>query len=138
MCEIRHLRPLREIPPCLLTYTRKISHFTAQAAHNNTIRCLIHHLDGVCSIEQLEKLEIPTGTPLVYTLDEDLKPVGPRDPQTGCRGRFLDIPEDALAAARVDPFDKPVDVDFISSQDIQDECERLGLALPRELGGSGS
>lgn len=43
-------------------------------AHGNTLRALVKYLDGV-SEEDIVKLEIPTGIPLVYDLDEALKPV---------------------------------------------------------------
>jgi 2,3-bisphosphoglycerate-dependent phosphoglycerate mutase len=43
-------------------------------AHGNTLRALIKYLDGV-SEEDIVKLEIPTGIPLVYDLDEAIKPV---------------------------------------------------------------
>jgi 2,3-bisphosphoglycerate-dependent phosphoglycerate mutase len=44
------------------------------AAHGNSIRALIKYLDNV-SEEDIVKVEIPTGVPLVYELDEDLKPI---------------------------------------------------------------
>jgi len=43
-------------------------------AHGNSLRALVKHLDGV-SDEAIVKLEIPTGIPLVYNLDEALKPI---------------------------------------------------------------
>lgn len=44
------------------------------AAHGNSIRALCKHLDKI-SDEDIMGLEIPTGKPLVYELDEDLKVV---------------------------------------------------------------
>ncbi|PES73114.1 2,3-diphosphoglycerate-dependent phosphoglycerate mutase [Bacillus cereus] len=44
------------------------------AAHGNTIRALVKHLDQI-SDEDIENVNIPTGTPLVYELDNDLKPI---------------------------------------------------------------
>ena len=44
------------------------------AAHGNSLRALVKHLDGL-SEEAVLKLNIPTGVPLVYHLDEALKPV---------------------------------------------------------------
>jgi 2,3-bisphosphoglycerate-dependent phosphoglycerate mutase len=44
-------------------------------AHGNSLRALVKHLDGV-SDEQIVALNIPTATPLVYTLDADLRPLG--------------------------------------------------------------
>jgi 2,3-bisphosphoglycerate-dependent phosphoglycerate mutase len=44
------------------------------AAHGNSLRALVKHLDGV-SEEEIVGLNIPTGIPLVYELDDDLKPI---------------------------------------------------------------
>ena len=44
------------------------------AAHGNSLRALIKHLDQV-SDDDIVHLNIPTGQPLVYELDEDLKPL---------------------------------------------------------------
>ena len=44
------------------------------AAHGNSLRALVKHLDQM-SEEDILKLNIPTGVPLVYELDEDLKPI---------------------------------------------------------------
>ena len=44
------------------------------AAHGNSLRALVKHLDSV-SEEEIVKLNIPTGVPLVYELDESLKPI---------------------------------------------------------------
>ena len=38
------------------------------------MRALVKHLDGI-SDEEIPSLNIPTGIPLVYELDEDLKPI---------------------------------------------------------------
>lgn len=43
------------------------------AAHGNSLRGLIKHLDGI-SDEAIVSLEIPTGMPLVYELDNTLRP----------------------------------------------------------------
>lgn len=43
------------------------------AAHGNSLRALVKYLDGM-SEEAVLKLNIPTGVPLVYELDENLKP----------------------------------------------------------------
>jgi 2,3-bisphosphoglycerate-dependent phosphoglycerate mutase len=42
-------------------------------AHGNSLRGLIKHLDAI-SDEEIVKLEIPTGVPLVYDLNENLTP----------------------------------------------------------------
>ena len=44
------------------------------AAHGNSLRALVKHLDGVSDADIVE-LNIPTGIPLVYELDGDLKPI---------------------------------------------------------------
>ncbi|MDJ1114968.1 phosphoglyceromutase [Microbacterium dauci] len=59
------------------------------AAHGNSLRALVKHLDGI-SDDDIAELNIPTGIPLVYRLGEDLKPLGP--------GEYLD-PEAAAAGA---------------------------------------
>lgn len=43
-------------------------------AHGNSLRALVKYLDGI-SDEEIPGLNIPTGVPLVYELDEDLKPI---------------------------------------------------------------
>ena len=43
-------------------------------AHGNSLRALVKHLDGV-SEEDIVGLNIPTGIPLVYELDDDMKPI---------------------------------------------------------------
>jgi len=44
------------------------------AAHGNSLRALIKHLDNV-SDDDIVNLNIPTGQPLVYELDDDLRPI---------------------------------------------------------------
>ena len=58
-------------------------------AHGNSLRALVKHLDGI-SDEDIASLNIPTGMPLVYEIDEHGKPTGP--------ARYLD-PEAAAAGA---------------------------------------
>jgi len=62
-------------------------------AHGNSLRALVKHLDGI-SDEAIAGLNIPTGIPLVYELDEDLVPV-----VRG--GRYLDPDAAAEAIAAV-------------------------------------
>jgi 2,3-bisphosphoglycerate-dependent phosphoglycerate mutase len=45
------------------------------AAHGNSLRALVKHLDGMSEADIVE-LNIPTGVPLVYELDGDLRAVG--------------------------------------------------------------
>jgi 2,3-bisphosphoglycerate-dependent phosphoglycerate mutase len=44
------------------------------AAHGNSLRALVKHLDGIAD-EAIVKLNIPTAIPLVYELDDQLKPI---------------------------------------------------------------
>lgn len=59
------------------------------AAHGNSLRALVKYLDGI-SDEAISELNIPTGIPLVYELDDDLKPI---------RNYYLGDQEAAKAAA---------------------------------------
>jgi 2,3-bisphosphoglycerate-dependent phosphoglycerate mutase len=59
------------------------------AAHGNSLRGLVKHLDGIGD-DEIAGLNIPTGIPLVYELDDVMKPTGP--------SRYLD-PEAAAAGA---------------------------------------
>jgi 2,3-bisphosphoglycerate-dependent phosphoglycerate mutase len=43
-------------------------------AHGNSLRALVKHLDGI-SDDAIASLNIPTGIPLVYDLDEDFQPI---------------------------------------------------------------
>jgi 2,3-bisphosphoglycerate-dependent phosphoglycerate mutase len=47
------------------------------AAHGNSLRALVKHLDGI-SDEEIPDLNIPTGIPLRYELDENLQPISSR------------------------------------------------------------
>lgn len=58
-------------------------------AHGNSIRALVKHLDGISDADIVD-LNIPTGVPLVYELDEDFQPIS---------SRYLGDPEAAKAAA---------------------------------------
>ena len=44
------------------------------AAHGNSLRALVHYLDGV-DRNAITALNIPTGLPLIYRLNDDLKPI---------------------------------------------------------------
>jgi 2,3-bisphosphoglycerate-dependent phosphoglycerate mutase len=59
------------------------------AAHGNSLRALIKHLEGI-SDDDITGLEIPTGVPIVYELDRDMRPG---------RKRLLGDPEAIAAAA---------------------------------------
>ncbi|GLW22213.1 MULTISPECIES: phosphoglyceromutase [Microbispora] len=59
-------------------------------AHGNSLRALVKHLEGI-SDEDIAGLNIPTGIPLRYELDDDFRPVG--------KGEYLDP---AAAAAAIE------------------------------------
>jgi 2,3-bisphosphoglycerate-dependent phosphoglycerate mutase len=63
------------------------------AAHGNSLRALVKHLDGI-SDSDVVGLNIPTGIPLLYELDDSLSP-------TVRGGRYLDPEAAASAAAAV-------------------------------------
>lgn len=44
------------------------------SAHGNTLRALVRYLDDMSS-DGIANLNIPTGTPLIYELDDNLKPI---------------------------------------------------------------
>jgi len=64
------------------------------AAHGNSIRSLVKHLDQVSDAD-IASVEIPTGEPLVYTLDERFRPVEAKP----VLERALGDPEAVRAAA---------------------------------------
>ena len=61
------------------------------AAHGNSIRALVKYLDEISDAE-ITELNIPTGLPLVYELDENLKPI---------QHYYLGDPEEAARKAAV-------------------------------------
>jgi 2,3-bisphosphoglycerate-dependent phosphoglycerate mutase len=71
----------------------KIGKTVMVAAHGNSLRALVKHLDGI-SDDDIAGLNIPTGIPLVYELNESLQPL-----VTG--GKYLDPEAAAVAAAAV-------------------------------------
>lgn len=60
------------------------------AAHGNSLRALVKHLSGIAD-EDIAELNIPTGIPLVYELDDDLRAV---------RRHYLGDPDAAEKAAQ--------------------------------------
>jgi len=72
-----------EIAPAILSGQRILI-----AAHGNSLRALVKHLDDV-SDDDIPGLNIPTGIPLVYELDEQLRPI---------RHSYLADPETVKAA----------------------------------------
>jgi 2,3-bisphosphoglycerate-dependent phosphoglycerate mutase len=52
----------------------KIGRNVLIVAHGNSLRALVKYLDNI-SDEEIVNLNIPTGVPLVYEFDKDLKPI---------------------------------------------------------------
>ena len=59
------------------------------AAHGNSIRAMVKYLDNISEAD-ITELNIPTGLPLVYELDEELKPI---------KSYYLGDPEEAAKKA---------------------------------------
>jgi len=85
-CTVERFLPLwhETIAPQILAGKRVLI-----VAHGNSLRALVKYLDSI-SDEEIVGLNIPTGIPLVYDLDESLKPLG---------HRYLGDPEAARKAA---------------------------------------
>ncbi|MGN6721170.1 MAG: phosphoglyceromutase [Marmoricola sp.] len=62
------------------------------AAHGNSLRAIVKHLEGISDAD-IAELNIPTGQPLVYEMDESGNAIG--------KGRYLDAEAAAAAAAAV-------------------------------------
>jgi 2,3-bisphosphoglycerate-dependent phosphoglycerate mutase len=71
----------------------RAGHTVLLAAHGNSLRALVKHLDGIGD-DDIAGLNIPTGMPLVYELDDTMTP-------TVTGGRYLDPDAAAAAAAAV-------------------------------------
>lgn len=78
----------QEIAPAL-----KTGKTVLVTAHGNSLRALVKHLDGI-SDDEIAELNIPTGIPLHYKLDAELKPL-----VRG--GQYLDPQAAAAGAAAV-------------------------------------
>ena len=64
------------------------------AAHGNSLRALVKHLDDI-SDDDISELNLPTGVPLRYDLDDEFRPVYSKAPLE----RALGDPEAVAAAA---------------------------------------
>jgi 2,3-bisphosphoglycerate-dependent phosphoglycerate mutase len=71
----------------------RAGHVVLVAAHGNSLRGIVKHLDDIGD-DEIAGLNIPTGMPLVYELDDELRP-------TVVGGRYLDPDAAAEAAAAV-------------------------------------
>ncbi len=59
------------------------------AAHGNSLRALVKHLD-VIDDDAVAELNLPTGVPLLYELDDAMRTTAPLDQTLGVSGRYLD------------------------------------------------
>jgi len=66
------------------------------AAHGNSLRALVKHLDGISEAE-ITGLNIPTAVPLVYELDDNLRPIPHPDAIAPLKGRYLGNQDDIRA-----------------------------------------
>jgi 2,3-bisphosphoglycerate-dependent phosphoglycerate mutase len=69
------------------------------SAHGNSLRALVKHLDGLTE-DAVVELNIPTGIPLVYELDEELKP-----------SRSWYVGDPALVAAKTEAVAQQADIE---------------------------
>jgi 2,3-bisphosphoglycerate-dependent phosphoglycerate mutase len=79
------------------------------AAHGNSLRALVKHLDGIAD-DAIADLNIPTGIPLVYELDQHLQPVssGYLDPEAAARAA-QEVANQANATPAASEPDDPAD-----------------------------
>lgn len=70
-------------------------------SHANTIRTLVKQIDGI-SDEDIKGMTIPTGVPLLYRLDKDMKPV---DPQMELEFRYMVQPKGYVTRLRSVTFE---------------------------------
>jgi len=66
------------------------------SAHGNSLRALVKHLDRISDAE-IAAVNLPTGIPLLYELDAELRPIRSVDPRFGVGGAYLD-PDAAIAS----------------------------------------
>ncbi len=106
----RHDPRYSELPPDLIPATESLKDVVARmlpywhdvmvpdlrsgrvpivVAHGNSLRALVKHLDAISETDIVD-LNIPTGVPLLYELDQDMRPIS---------SRYLGDPEAARAAA---------------------------------------
>ena len=69
------------------------------AAHGNSIRGMLKNLDSI-SDEDITGLEVPTGIPLVYKLDKELRPIMSDRASGLLSGHFLGDPAEIAAAQK--------------------------------------
>jgi 2,3-bisphosphoglycerate-dependent phosphoglycerate mutase len=67
----------------------RVGHTVLIAAHGNSLRALVKHLDRIDD-DVIPNLNIPTGIPLRYDLDDDCRPTRSVDKAFGVSGQYLD------------------------------------------------
>lgn len=77
-----------DIAPCIRSGKRVVV-----SSHGNSLRALVKFLDDIDE-SVITHLNIPTGVPLVYTLDENLKPIPHKDAIKPLQGRYLGNQDD--------------------------------------------
>jgi 2,3-bisphosphoglycerate-dependent phosphoglycerate mutase len=97
--EVPRTECLKDVIPRMMPYweneirsDHEQGHTVLVTAHGNSLRALVKHLDGI-SDDEIAGLNIPTGMPLVYHLDDAFTPTSP--------GEYLDPAAAAAAAAAV-------------------------------------
>lgn len=78
----------------------RAGHVVLVSAHGNSLRALIKHLDDIAD-DDIAELNIPTGIPLVYELDDALRPIPHEWALAPLTGRYLDPQAAAAGAAAV-------------------------------------
>ena len=78
-------------------------------AHGNSLRALVKHLDGI-SDEAIAGLNIPTGIPLLYELDENFKPIKAGgeylDPEAAAAKLKAVVKEELAKLTKMDPQER--------------------------------
>ena len=72
------------------------THSSWRTSWSATLRALVKHLDRIGDSE-IAEVNLPTGVPLLYELDGQMRPLRAIDPCSGVSGTFLD--SDAAAAS---------------------------------------
>jgi hypothetical protein len=70
------------------------------AAHGHSIRALVKHIDDVSDAE-IASIRMPNGVPLVYRLDEALRPIPPPASQAAAGLRAIWLDDDGHLAERL-------------------------------------
>jgi 2,3-bisphosphoglycerate-dependent phosphoglycerate mutase len=70
------------------------------SAHGNSLRALVKHLDWIAD-DAIAAVNLPTGIPLVYELDPQLRARGSVDPRFGVSGSYLDPEAAAISIGEV-------------------------------------